>query len=465
MMTTTTAVNMPLPQTLVYELEALLGDRFSTTEALRAQHGVGESFHPVEMPGAVAFPRSTEEVAATVRVCAAHAVPVIPFGAGTSLEGHVQAVRGGVCIATSRLTELIKLNPEDMDCRVESGMTRKTLEEHLKGSGLFFPIDPGADASLGGMAATGASGTTTVRYGTMRDNVLGLTVVLADGRVIRTGGRARKSSAGYDLTKLFLGSEGTLGVITEIAIRLHGIPEAISAAVCSFSTLEDAVNAVTLTVQMGVEVARAELLDEVQMDAVNQFSDFSYPVRPTLFFEFHGSPAGVEEQANAVAGIASDLGATDFEWATLAEDRTKLWTARHEAYYAALALRPGCRGWVTDVCVPISRLADCMLATRSDIDSEGLIAPIVSHAGDGNFHVSFIIDPDDEEEMGRARRVNKKMVMRAIEMGGTCTGEHGVGYGKMPYLLLEHGEAVSTMRVIKKALDPQEIMNPGKIFS
>ena len=315
------------------------------------------------------------------------------------------------------------------------------------------------------MAATGASGTTTVRYGTMRENVLGLTVVLADGRVIRTGGRARKSSAGYDLTKLFLGSEGTLGVITEILIRLHGIPEATSAAVCSFSTLKDAVDAVTLTVQMGVGVARAELLDEVQMDAVNQFSDFSYPVQPTLFFEFHGSPAGVEEQANTVAEIASDLGATDFEWATMAEDRTKLWTARHEAYYAALALRPGCRGWATDVCVPISRLAECMLATRSDIESEGLVAPIVSHAGDGNFHVSFIVDPDDEEEMSRARSVNKKMIMRAIEMGGTCTGEHGVGYGKMPYLLAEHGEAVSTMRSIKQALDPQKIMNPGKIFS
>ena len=465
MTTTTTAGNMPFPEPLVCELEALLGDRFSMTEALRAQHGAGESFHPIKMPGAVTFPRSTEEVAATVRVCAAHAVPIIPFGAGTSLEGHVQAVQGGVCIATSQLTELIELNPEDMDCRVESGMTRKTLEGHLKGSGLFFPIDPGADASLGGMAATGASGTTTVRYGTMRENVLGLTVVLADGRVIRTGGRARKSSAGYDLTKLFLGSEGTLGVITEILIGLHGIPEAISAAVCSFPTLKDAVDAVTLTVQMGVGVARAELLDEVQMDAVNQFSDFSYPVQPTIFFEFHGSPAGVEEQANTVAGIASDLGATDFEWATMAEDRTKLWTARHEAYYAALALRPGCRGWATDVCVPISRLAECMLATRSDIDSEGLVAPIVSHAGDGNFHVSFIIDPDDEEEMSRARSVNKKMVMRAIEMGGTCTGEHGVGYGKMPYLLAEHGEAVSTMRSIKQALDPQQIMNPGKIFS
>ena len=464
MTTTTTTVNTRFPETLVRELEALLGDRLSTAEALRAQHGAGESFHPVEMPDAVAFPRSTEEVATTVRVCAAHAVPIIPFGAGTSLEGHVQAVRGGVCIAMSEQTDLIELNPEDMDCRVGAGMTRKTLEGHLKGSGLFFPIDPGADASLGGMAATGAAGTTTVRYGTMRDNVLGLTVVLADGRVIRTGGRARKSSAGYDLTKLFLGSEGTLGVITEIALRLHGIPEAISAAVCSFATLEDAVNAVILTVQMGVGVARAELLDEVQMDAVNQFSDLAYPVRPTLFFEFHGSPVGVEEQASTVAEIASDFGATDFEWATMAEDRTKLWTARHEAYYASLALRPGCRGWVGDVCVPISRLADCMLATRSDIDSEELTAPIVAHAGDGNFHVLFIIDPDDEEEMGRARRVNERMVTRAIKMGGTCTGEHGVGYGKIPYLVAEHGEAVSTMRAIKQALDPQQIMNPGKIF-
>ena len=411
------------------------------------------------------FPASTAEVSAVVRACHRHDVPMIGFGAGTSLEGHVAALRGGVTIATSGLKRLVELNPEDMDCRVEAGMTRMALEQHLKGTGLFFPIDPGADASLGGMAATGASGTTTVRYGTMRENVLGLTVVLPDGAVIRTGGRARKSSAGYDLTRLFVGSEGTIGIITEVLLRLHGIPEAIASAVCSFPTLADAVDAVIYTIQSGVPVARAELLDEVQMDAVNRYSDFDYPVRPTLFFEFHGSAAGVEEQSTEVGLIAKELGGTDFEWATRAGERSRLWAARHEAYYASLALRPGARGWATDVCVPISSLAECLLKTREAIDAEGLLAPIVAHAGDGNFHVLFIIDPDDEEEMARAKRVNARMIEQAIAVGGTCTGEHGVGYGKIPYMRAQHGDAVDAMRSIKEALDPKRLMNPGKVVA
>ncbi|MCG8467681.1 MAG: FAD-binding protein [Gemmatimonadetes bacterium] len=452
-----------LPEAFFEELRAILGDRMSTAEAIRQQHGEGESFHPNAAPDVVVFPRTTGEIAAVVRACAAYGAPIVPFGAGTSLEGHVQALEGGVSIAMGELDGLVELHAEDMDCRVQAGMTRKALEEHLKGTGLFFPVDPGADASIGGMAATGASGTTTVRYGTMRENVLGLTVVLPDGRVVRTGGRARKSSAGYDLTGLMLGSEGTLGVITEVALRLHGIPEAVAAAVCSFETLEAAVDSVILTIQSGVPVARAELLDDVQMDAVNRFAGLDYPVRPTVFFEFHGTDAAVQEQSQAVAEIASDLGAPDFQWATRAEDRSRLWKARHEAYYASLALRPGSRGWATDVCVPIGRLAECIVSTREDIDAEGLIAPIVSHAGDGNFHVLFIIDPDDADEMERAARVNGRMLERAIELGGTCTGEHGVGYGKKKYLEAEHGDALHAMRAVKAALDPQGIMNPGKV--
>lgn len=465
MSTITPTQRTPLPAALENELEQVFGDRFTMAEAMRRQHGEGESFHANEPPDAVVFPASTAEVSAVVRACHRHDVPMIGFGAGTSLEGHVAALRGGVTIATSGLKRLVELNPEDMDCRVEAGMTRMALEQHLKGTGLFFPIDPGADASLGGMAATGASGTTTVRYGTMRENVLGLTVVLPDGAVIRTGGRARKSSAGYDLTRLFVGSEGTIGIITEVLLRLHGIPEAIASAVCSFPTLADAVDAVIYTIQSGVPVARAELLDEVQMDAVNRYSDFDYPVRPTLFFEFHGSAAGVEEQSTEVGLIAKELGGTDFEWATRAGERSRLWAARHEAYYASLALRPGARGWATDVCVPISSLAECLLKTREAIDAEGLLAPIVAHAGDGNFHVLFIIDPDDEEEMARAKRVNARMIEQAIAVGGTCTGEHGVGYGKIPYMRAQHGDAVDAMRSIKEALDPKRLMNPGKVVA
>ncbi len=449
--------------TVLDALRSLLGDRLSTSAVVREQHGRDESYHPSAAPDAVAFARSTEEVSEIVRICAAQKLPVIAFGTGTSLEGHVAALRGGVCIDLSGMDQVLEVNAEDLDCRVQAGVRRKQLNEYLRDTGLFFPIDPGADASLGGMTATRASGTNAVRYGTMRENVLGLTVVLADGRVIRTGGRARKSSAGYDLTRLFVGSEGTLGVITEIQLKLYGIPEAMSSAVCSFQTLEGAVNAVIMTIQMGIPVARIELLDEVQMDAVNRYSDLNYPVQPTLFFEFHGSEAGVKEQTERVGEIASEFGGGDFQWATRPEDRSKLWQARHDAYYAAMALRPGCKGWATDVCVPISRLAECILETRKDIDQSGLITPIVGHVGDGNFHLVFLVDLDNEKEMKKATEVNDRMVIRALEMGGTCTGEHGIGYGKIEFLKHEHGEGVSVMRQVKKALDPDDLMNPGKI--
>jgi len=449
---------------VVAELSTLLGERLSTSAAVREQHGHDESYHETHAPDAVAFATSTEEVAEIVKICARYRRPIIPFGTGTSLEGHVAALRGGISIDLTRMNEILAVSPEDMDCRLQPGVTRKQLNRHLHNTGLFFPIDPGADASLGGMTATRASGTNAVRYGTMRENVLGLTVVLADGRVIRTGGRARKSAAGYDLTRLFVGSEGTLGVITEIGLRLHGIPEAISAAVCGFATLAGAVDTVIMTIQCGIPVARIELLDEVQMDAVNRHSNLDYPVRPTLFFEFHGSEAAVAEQVERVGEIAADNGGGDFRWATRPEDRSTLWQARHDAYYAAIALRSGAKGWPTDVCVPISRLADCILETKADVERSGLLAPIVGHVGDGNFHLTFVIDPDDADEMARAAALNERMVMRALAMGGTCTGEHGIGIGKMKFLQAEHGEAVAVMRQIKQALDPENLMNPGKIL-
>ncbi|MCH7793858.1 MAG: FAD-binding protein [Proteobacteria bacterium] len=449
---------------IVEELRALLGERLSTSAAVREQHGHDESYHPTHPPDAVAFATSTEEVAEIVKLCAARKRPVIAFGTGTSLEGHVAALHGGISIDMMRMNEVLEVNAEDLDCRVQAGVTRKQLNAYLRDTGLFFPIDPGADASLGGMTATRASGTNAVRYGTMRENVLGLTVVLADGRVIHTGGRARKSAAGYDLTRLFVGSEGTLGVITEIRLRLYGIPEAVSAAVCAFATLEGAVDTVILTIQSGIPVARIELLDEVQMDALNRYSKLNYAVLPTLFFEFHGTERGVREQAETVGEIAAELGGSDFRWETKAEDRNKLWQARHDAYYAVLALRPGAKGWATDVCVPISRLAECILETKRDIEESKLLAPIVGHAGDGNFHVCFIIDPDDADEMARTEALNERMVMRALAMGGTCTGEHGIGTGKMEFLQAEHGEAVSVMRALKLALDPDNLMNPGKML-
>jgi D-lactate dehydrogenase (cytochrome) len=456
------ATAQPSPD-LIAALRALLGERLSTSPAILEQHGHDESYHPSAPPDAVAFAHSTEEVSRIVALCAERGVAVVPFGTGTSLEGQVQAMRGGVCIDVTGMDRVLEVNAEDLDCSVQPGVTRKALNVHLRDTGLFFPVDPGADASLGGMAATRASGTNAVRYGTMRENVLGLTVVMADGRVVRTGGRARKSAAGYDLTRLFVGSEGTLGVITELRLRLYGVPEAMSAAVCSFESLEGAVSTVIMTIQSGIPVARIELLDEVQMDAVNRYSGLEYPVRPTLFFEFHGTEAGVREQAEAVGDITGEMGGSDFAWATRAEERNRLWQARHDAYYACLAMRPGAKGWATDVCVPISRLAECILETRRDIDASGLLVAIVGHVGDGNFHLCFVLDPDDADEMARAESVNERMVVRALEMGGTCTGEHGVGYGKMAFLEREHGEAMDVMRHIKLALDPQDIMNPGKI--
>jgi len=462
-MSATVLERSPLDAALLAALRQRLGDRLSTSAAVCAQHGKDESYHTPHAPDAVAFARSTEEVAEIVRLCAEHKTPVIAFGTGTSLEGHVAALRGGVCIDLSQMKQILRVNAEDLDATVEAGVTRKQLNEYLRDTGLFFPIDPGADASLGGMAATRASGTNAVRYGTMRENVLSLTVVLADGRVIRTARRARKSAAGYDLTRLFVGSEGTLGVITEVTVRLYGIPEAISSAVCAFPTIAAAVDTVILTIQSGVPVARIELLDEAQIDAINKYSKLDHRVAPTLFFEFHGSAAGVAEQVDTVKAIAAEHGGDDFRWATSPEQRSKLWQARHDAYYAALALRPGSKGWPTDVCVPISRLAECIAETKRDLAQSTIPVALAGHVGDGNFHLIFMIDPQSQEEIAEAGRLNDRMVARALEMEGTCTGEHGIGYGKIDFLPSEHGEAISVMRSIKQALDPNDIMNPGKI--
>jgi D-lactate dehydrogenase (cytochrome) len=446
-------------------LKALLGDRLSTARAVRDHHGKDESWHVPHAPDAVAFPLATEEVAEIVRICARHRTPVIPFGTGTSLEGHVVALSGGISVDLTRMNNVLRVNAADLDVTVQAGVRRKQLNEYLRDTGLFFPIDPGADASIGGMTATRASGTNAVRYGTMRENVLALTVVLPDGRVIRTARRARKSAAGYDLTRLFVGSEGTLGVITEITLRLYGIPEAISAAVCAFDTIEGAVNTVISTIQAGIPVARIELLDDVQMEAINRYAKLNYPPKDTLFLEFHGTAAGVREQAEMVQAIAADNGGEDFRWATDAEERKKLWQARHDAAYASKALRPGAEVWATDVCVPISRLAECILETKKDLAASPLVAPLVGHVGDGNFHLTFVINRDDPQELAEAERINDRLVMRALALDGTCTGEHGIGIGKMKFLTAEHGEAVSVMRQIKNALDPDNIMNPGKVIS
>jgi len=447
-------------------LTTLLGDRVSTAAAVRDQHGSGEDYFPIAPPDAVCFVESTEEVSAIVRLCAEYRVPVIPYGTGTSLEGHVQALQGGVCIDLTRMNAVLEVNADDLDCRVQAGVTRKQLNEYLRDTGLFFPIDPGADASLGGMAATRASGTNAVRYGTMRENVLGLTVVLPDGRIVGTGGRARKSAAGYDLTRLYVGSEGTLGVITEVQLRLYGIPESITSAVCQFPTLADAVNTVILVIQCGIPVARVELLDEVQMAACITYSKLDgYEARPTLFFEFHGTEASAAEQAEMVKSISDGYGGSAFQWTAKAEERNKLWQARHDAYYACIALSPGKKGIATDACVPISKLADCIMETRADVDRSGLVAPIVGHVGDGNFHLVIVVDPDDADEMRRAHELNDRLIERTLAYGGTCTGEHGIGLGKMQFLTAEHGEAVSVMRSLKQALDPLNIMNPGKILT
>ena len=449
----------------VDELKRLLGERASDAAAIREHHSRGESYHTPAAPDIVCFPRTTEEVAAIAGISKRFGVPIVPFGAGTSLEGHVHAVEGGITIAFRDMNRVVRVSVADLDATVEAGVTRLQLEKALRNTGLMFPVDPGADATIGGMVATRASGTTAVRYGTMRENVLGLTVVLADGRVIRTGTRARKSSAGYDLTRLFVGSEGTLGIMTDVTVRLHPLPEAVSAAVGSFESISGACETVIATIQLGIPVARIELLDENQMDAVNRYTHTSYRVAPTLFFEFHSdSDSHVKEQAEAVQALAIERGGRGFEWATRLEDRERLWQARHAALYAALALRPGARGWTTDVCVPISRLADCIVDTRTDNDGAPFPICLVGHAGDGNFHLIYVLDPDNAAELEHARVLNDRMVVRALSMGGTCTGEHGVGLGKMKYLEAEHGAALETMRTLKRALDPDNRMNPGKMI-
>ena len=417
------------------------------------------------LPGGVVFAENTEEIALTVAMCAAHGVPVIPYGVGSSVEGHVLAPGGGISLDLSGMNEIVVIHAEDGDATVQAGVTRKQLNDALKGTGLFFPIDPGADATLGGMAATRASGTNAVRYGTMRDNVMATTTVLADGRILKTGGRARKSSAGYDLTRLLVGSEGTLGIMAELTVKLYPIPEAISAAVCTFPDIDSAVQAVILTIQLGVPVARIELLDALSLKAINLFSKTTLAEAPTLFFEFHGSPASVEEQAQTVQGIADDLGGTHFEWAARPEDRSRLWQARHDAYFACLQLKPGCRCFPTDVCVPISRLAECIAATNEDIAQVGIPIALFGHVGDGNFHLVVLVDTGNEQDMKEAAWISQRVVERAIAMEGTCTGEHGIGLGKRKYLRLEHGDvAVDVMRSIKQALDPQNILNPGKVL-
>jgi len=450
---------------LVADLRAIAGDRCSTNPTQLDHHSHGESWHAHAPPDVVVFPTSTDEVSAIMKAAARHGAPVVPFGIGSSLEGHVNATSGGVSIDFSRMARVLAVNAEDLDAAVEAGVTHRQLNKALNNTGLVFWVDPGADATMGGMAATRASGTTAVRYGTMREAVLGLTVVLADGRIIHTGSRARKSSAGYDLTRLFVGSEGTLGVITEITVRLFGLPEAVSAAVCPFESMEGAVQTVMTTIQLGIPVARIELLDEAQLDAVNRYSKLNCVLKPTLFFEFHGTSEGaVAESATAVQEIAAEHGGLDFEWATTTEDRVRLWTARHNAFYAALALRPGCTPWTTDVCVPISRLAQCVLETRADVQEAGVLAPLVGHAGDGNFHLIFLMDPNDPTELPKAKAINARLVARALAMGGTCSGEHGVGMGKMEYLADEHGESLEVMKAIKRALDPENRMNPGKML-
>jgi len=451
---------------LTARLRSEYGDRALTTHAIREQHSHGEGLADAAMPDIVVFPHTNDEVASIMRICHAARIPVIAFGVGTSLEGHVAALYGGVCLDLSQMNRVLEVNDADLDCRVQAGVTREQLNTELKGTGLFFPIDPGANATIGGMTSTRASGTNAVRYGTMRENVLALAVVLADGRVIRTGTRARKSSAGYDLTRLFVGSEGTLGVITEITVRLYPQPEAVSAAVCAFPSMGDAVRAVIETIQMGVPVARVEFLDSLAVRAINRHSNLTFRESPMLFFEFHGSEAGVAEQAGIVQEIVAQNSGADFEWATRPEDRSRLWNARHAAYFAMLQLKPGCRAVTTDVCVPISRLAECVVETEQDLKASTLPCPIVGHVGDGNFHVAMLLDPSKPEEFEEAERINHRIVQRALRMNGTCTGEHGVGMHKIGFMVEEHGEdAIGVMRSIKQALDPKNLMNPGKIFA
>ncbi|MFM8746672.1 MAG: FAD-binding oxidoreductase [Aestuariivirga sp.] len=446
----------------IAELRGWLGDRLSTAPAVREQHGKDQTWNPGAPPDAVAFAQSTAEVQRIVAVCARNGTPVIPYGTGTSLEGHFSAPFGGISIDLSGMNRILAVNAADLDCRVEAGVTRKQLNAHLRDQGLFFPVDPGADASLGGMTATRASGTNAVRYGTMRENVLNVTAVMANGQVINTGSRARKSSAGYDLTRLMVGSEGTLGVITEVALKLYGIPESIVSAVCPFPSVEACCNATITAIQMGLPVARIELVDAEHVKAFNAYSKLGLKVTPTLFLEFHGTEASAREQAETFMAIAGELGGGPYSMATREEDRQKLWQARHDAFWATKALMPGKDAFATDVCVPISRLAECVTATQADLEANHLYGPIVGHVGDGNFHVVLYCDRNDPDEYRRVKDVYRRMIERAIAMGGTCTGEHGIGTGKRGYLELEHGPALAFMREIKRALDPANIMNPGK---
>jgi D-lactate dehydrogenase (cytochrome) len=454
-----------LPHALLEGLRARFGERLHLDEAVRTQHGSSETHFAPVLPDAVVFAHSTEDVIALVALCTAHEVPIIPYGAGTSLEGHITPVRGGVTVDLSEMNAILSVNAEDLDCTVQAGVRREQLNEYLRDQGLFFPIDPGANATIGGMASTRASGTNAVRYGTMREAVLSLRVVTPDGRDIRTSRRARKSAAGYDLTRLMIGAEGTLGIITEVTLRLHGIPEAISSAVCSFATLAGAVDTVVQAIQIGVPLARVEILDDVQMKAVNAWSKLDYPELTTLFFEFHGSPRHVEEQVETVAALATANGGGAFRWSNLPEERSRLWKARRQAYYAAVNMRPGAVGWATDVCVPISRLAECIGETKRDLQQSSVPATILGHVGDGNFHVVFSIDPNAPAELAEVEAINARLVERALAMDGTCTGEHGIGLGKQAWLVAELGEAVEMMRTIKRALDPKDLFNPGKIFA
>ncbi len=454
----------PAADPIASSLLEIFGGRMTVNADILKQHGQSETHHGKFLPDYVVMAHSTEEVVQVVRLCAEHHVPVIPFGAGTSVEGNFAPVHGGVSLDLSEMNAILAVNPEDADCTVQAGVRRNQLNEHLRDTGLFFPIDPGADATIGGMAATRASGTNAVRYGTMKDAVMALRVVMPDGSDVRTAGRARKSAAGYDLTRMLVGSEGTLGVITEVTLRLHPIPELISSAVCGFDTLDGAVNAVVQTIQCGVPIARVEILDDVQMRACNRWSNLDYPEVTTLFFEFHGSKSYVKEQIETVAAIAADNGGGDFRWATTPEERSKIWKARHDAFYAAIGLRPGAIGWPTDVCVPISRLAECIHQTKADLETATIPAPILGHVGDGNFHVIFVIDPNNPAEMEEAQRLNAALIDRALSMGGTCTGEHGIGLGKIDYLERELPQAVGLMRTLKRAFDPLNIMNPGKII-
>ena len=456
----------PVPPVLLDALAKRFGAQCSTAASVCAQHGRDEGSLQAPPPSAVVFAESTQDVQDAVRLASQYNVPVIPFAAGSSLEGHLLAIHGGISLDVNRMNQVLSVNADDLTVTVQPGITRKQLNDAVKDTGLFFPIDPGADASLGGMAATRASGTNAVRYGTMRENVLALEVVLASGEVIRTGTRAKKSSAGYDLTRLMVGSEGTLGVITEVTVRLYPLPEAVSAAICSFPSIEAAVRTVIQTIQLGVPIARCELLDKHSVRMVNAHSKLTLREEPLLLMEFHGSPASAREQAETVQDIASDSGGNAFEWASTPEERTRLWTARHSAYHAAIQSRPGCMAISTDTCVPISRLADCLLDSVTEADASGIPYFLLGHVGDGNFHFGYLIDPSSETERATAEQLNHQLVARALQMGGTCTGEHGVGIHKMGFLLDEAGPgAVGAMRAIKQALDPKNILNPGKIFA